>query len=95
MSLSLNNVSTTMSIIFSVLQIYFGESDYFIGEGLDTLSSTITFHFRESQNPFTVRLSPVTIDTAESMNLGFFINSATIRSNSRATAGYYDVLSLL
>ena len=51
------------------------------------LSSTITLQFRENQNPFTVKLSPVTVDTAESMGLGFFINSETITADSRATLG--------
>ena len=43
--------------------------------------------FRNNQSPFTVRLSPVTVDTAEIMNLGFFINSDTITADSRATLG--------
>ena len=83
--MSLNNISIIH--IFLVLQIKFGEADYSIVEGSDMLSSTITLQFRENQNPFTIRLSPVTVDTAESMNLGFFINSATITADSRATAG--------
>ena len=58
----------------SVLQIYFGESDYSISEGSALLSSTITLQFKENQNPFTVRLSPVTIDIIESQGLGHFIN---------------------
>ena len=70
---------------FQVLQMNFEEDDYSILEGSDDL--TITLRFRENQNPFTVRLSPVTIDTAESMNLGFFINSNIIRDDHRATAG--------
>ena len=76
-------------VVCLVLQINFGESYYSILEGSDELSSTITLQFRYNQNPFTVRLSPVTIDTAESMNLGFFINSDTITADSRATLGNY------
>ena len=74
-------------VLCSVLQINFGEADYSIEEGSDELTSTITLQFRNNQNPFTVRLSPVTIDTAESMNLGFFINSITITADHRATLG--------
>ena len=51
------------------------------------LSSTIMLQFRKNQDPFTLRLSSVTVDTAENMNLGFFINSDTITADSRATLG--------
>ena len=71
----------------SVLQINFRESDYAIVEGSNMLSTPIMLQFGTNQNPFTVRLSPVTIATAESMRLGFFINSGTIAESSRATAG--------
>ena len=74
-------------VSLSALQINFGEADYSIVEGSDILSSTIMLQFRNNQNPFTVRLSPVTVGTAESMNLGFFINSGTITADSRATLG--------
>ena len=76
-------------IIFvpSVLEINFLESDYSIVEGDTELSSTITIQLRQNQNPFTLILSPVTIDTAESKGLGFFIDSETILPGSRATAG--------
>ena len=70
------------------LQINFRESDYSIVEGSDELSSIITLQFRETQNPFTVRLSPVAIDTAERLGLGYaFINSETITADSRAIKG--------
>ena len=74
-------------VLCSALQINFREADYFITEGSDTLSSAITLEFRNNQNPFTVRLTAVTVDTAESMKLGFFINSAMIAADSRATLG--------
>ena len=54
-------------------------------EGSNRLSSNITLQLRYNQNPFTVRLSPVTVFVAESMGLGFFINSGTITNDSRAT----------
>ena len=78
-----------LSFIFSLspeLQINFGESDYRIVEGSGMLI-TITLQFRQNQNPFTVILTPVTVDDADSLGLGFFINSDTIDSSSRATAG--------
>ena len=78
-----------LSFIFSLspeLQINFGESDYRIVEGSGMLI-TITLQFRQNQNPFTVILTPVTVDEADSLGLGFFINSNTIDSSSRATAG--------
>ena len=71
----------------SVLQISFRESEYFIEEGSDMLSSSITLQFRNNQNPFRVRLSTVTVDTAERMGLGFFINSGIITHHSRAITG--------
>ena len=77
------------NLLCSVLQINFGESDSYIVEGSAELSPTITLQFRYNQNPFTVRLSPVTIDTAESMNLGFFIKSGAITSDLRAKLGIY------
>ena len=77
----------SLSFLSPALQINFGEADYSIVEGSDMLSSTIILQFRNNQNPFTVRLSPVTVGTAESKDLGFFINSDTITADSRATLG--------
>ena len=74
-------------VLCLALYINFGEADYSIVEGSDMLSSPITLQFRYNQNPFTVRMSSVTIDTVESMNLGFFINSDTITNDSRAKLG--------
>ena len=59
-------------------------------EGSERLNSRITLQFRENQNPFNLTLTPVTVDTAEAMGLGFFINSETIALGSRATAGSHQ-----
>ena len=80
--------SLSLSLSLSpVLQINFGESDYSIEEGSDMLSTTISLQFRAIQNPFTVKLSPVTVGTAVSKDLGSFINSDGIQESFRATAG--------
>ena len=81
------------SLFSTVLQINFGELDYSIEEGSGELSSQITLQFRINQNPFTVRLSPVTVATAEEMGLGGFINSYKIESTYRATAGIHALPS--
>ena len=70
-----------------MLEINFLESDYSIVEGSAELSSPIMIQLRQNQNPFTLMLSPVSIDTAESMNLEDFIYFDTILPGSRATAG--------
>ena len=67
--------------------INFLESDYSIVEGDTELSSTIMIQLRQNQNPFTLILSPVTIDASESKGLDYFINLGTILYGSRATAG--------
>ena len=69
-----------------MLQINFGENDYFIEEGSERLSSPITLQFGETQNPFDLTLTPVTVDTAETMGLGLFISPYSF-PGSRATAG--------
>ena len=71
----------------AALEINFEESDYSIEEGSYMPSSPIYLQFKTNQNPFTVTLHSVTVDTAEGMDLGFFINSGTIAQASRATAG--------
>ena len=89
-SVSFPFICLLMEKVFrSALQINFRESDYSIEEGSDRLSSNITLDFRYNQNLFTVRLSTVTIDTAERMGLGHFINSETIPKASRAIAGEF------
>ena len=73
-----------------MLEVNFGEFDYRVLEGSDRLSSPITLQFRENQNPFNLTLTTVTVDTAEAMGLGFFINAETIALGSRATAGSHQ-----
>ena len=74
----------------AVLDINFGENDYSVVEGSRWMSSPITLQFRENQNPFNLTLTTVTVDTAEAMGLGFFINAGTIVLGSRATAGSHQ-----
>ena len=74
----------------AVLEIDFWESDYSVAEGSETLGYPITLEFRENQNPFNLTLTAVTVDTAEAMGLGFFINAETIALGSRATAGSHQ-----
>ena len=73
-----------------MLQINFGESDYSIAEGSERLSSHITLQFSENQNPFNLILTTVTVDTAEAMGLGIFINTETIALGFRASAGSHQ-----
>ena len=71
------------------LEINFLDCDQIINEGSRTLTIPISLAFRLNQNPFTIILTPVTVDSAESMGLGPFINSQTIAQDSRAIAGIY------
>ena len=71
------------------LEIAFEVSDYSMIEGISVLSNTMTLTFRNNQNPFSVILTAVTVDTAESMGLGSFINSDNIVPIFRATEGVY------
>ena len=77
----------SLELFSAVLQINFGESDYSIKEGFSRLSSKMSLTFRANQNPFSVTLTPVTIDIAENMSLGDFISSNTIEPTFRATEG--------
>ena len=90
--MSMNNICNSYLLVTG-LEINFEEYDYYIEEG-GTLSTIIRFQFRQNQNSFTVRLCPLSIDDAEAMNLGFFIDSETIHNISRATPGrlliYYN-----
>ena len=71
-----------------MLEISFRESDYSIQEGSDMLISPITLQFRNNQSPFTVRLSAVTIEAAETQGLGDFIRSSeSFLETHRATEG--------
>ena len=76
------------------LEINFEQSDYSIVEGSKMLSSPIMLQFRMNQNPFTITLSPVTVNTTEDNDLGFFINSVTIQDSFRAEAGMQDCYKL-
>ena len=55
----------------AVLEINFDECDVSIIEGSST---SITLSFRNNQNPFMIMLTPVTIERAENLSLGSFIN---------------------
>ena len=88
---SINIYIINVYLLVTGLEINFEESDYSIEEG-GTLSTFIRLQFRQNQNPFTVCLCPVSIDTAEDMNLGSFIDSDTIYEISRATAGELSYL---
>ena len=70
------------------LEINFERCDHSIEEG-GTLRTNIRLQYRNNQNPFTVTLSPLSVDTTETLGLGFFINSDDIDIISRATAGIY------
>ena len=70
-----------------VLEINFAEPDYAFVEGSELSCLPIVLLFRKSQNPFTVKISPVTIDRAESQDLGIFIHADTVTPDTRATTG--------
>ena len=56
------------------LEINFERCDHSIEEG-GALRTNIRLQFRSNQNPFTVTLSPLSVDATETLGLGFFINS--------------------
>lgn len=70
-----------------MLHIHYGDRDYYISERSDYSYPTIELSFRETQNPFTIILSTVPIESIESNDLGSFINTRYISNESRATAG--------
>ena len=74
-----------------MLGINIEETDYSIEEG-GTLNDDIRLQFRNNQNPFTITLSAVSINTTEDLiqDLGLFINSDDIQVISRATAGIFS-----
>ena len=77
---------------FSELQINFDVEgcDYSkIEEGSTSLEPPIRLQFITNQNPFTVTLTPSSVDTVEALGLGVFINTFTIPPGSRATAGLW------
>ena len=73
---------------YTVLQIYFEESNYSITEG-SNLSKPIRLMITNNQNPFNLILSAVTIDSVEDAGLGTFIDSSTIDRESRAGNVHY------
>ena len=81
-----------MIILFSVLEINFAEPDYTFVEGSELSCLPIVLQFKKNQNPFTVRISQVTIDTAESQELGDFIDSDSIIPDLRATTGQLHMI---
>ena len=79
----------TLQVICTGLEYAFEVSDYSITEGISVLSNNMVLTFRNNQNPFSVTLTPVTIDTAENLGLVSFVNSDNIAPTFRATAGVY------
>ena len=71
----------------AVLEINFDECDVSIKEGSSTSTISITLSFRNNQNPFMIMLTPVTIERAENLSLGSFINFNSISPTFQATAG--------
>ena len=71
----------------AVLEINFDECDVSIIEGSSTSTISITLSFRNNQNPFMIMLTPVTIERAENLSLGSFINFNSISPTFQATAG--------
>ena len=61
-----------------------------IVEGSTSLEPPIRLQFVRNQNPFTVTLTPSSVDTVETLGLGgLFINTVGISQDSRATAGLW------
>ena len=69
-----------------MLEFSFRDCNYSVNEGLGTLNLPISFMFADSQNPFTITISTVTVETAESRGLGALINAQAIFQDSRATS---------
>ena len=59
-----------------------------------TLNTDLQLKFINNQNPFTITLTAVSINTTEELDLGFFINSDDISFISRATSGTYKYVLL-
>ena len=71
------------------LEINFAQADYDITEGL-TPSQPIILRFRTNQEPFTIKITPVNISTAEDMNLDSFIKTSAARAKSGKQAAFGD-----
>ena len=70
----------------TVLEFSFRDCDYSVNEGSGTLNLPISFMFSDNQNPFTITLSTITVETAESRGLGDLISAQAIFNDSRATS---------
>ena len=79
---------TNLMSQFTELQINFAQADYEIREG-STQRPEIILRFRTVQNPFTITIRPVDIDTTEQKNLSSFINFMDPNINARATTGKF------
>ena len=75
---------------FTGLGINFVETEYAIEEG-GTLNDDIRLQFRNNQNPFTITLSAVSINTTEELGLGINIFSDFIQVISRAGIFFYII----
>ena len=74
----------------SELQINFDGGGFEIVEGSTSLDQSIRLQFMRNQNPFTVTLTPSSVDTVEALGLGgLFINTEVIPPGSRATEGLW------
>ena len=93
--LLLPNVTCGVVYLFSVLEINFADDDLSIAEGPTSFSTPMILQFRENQNPFNITLKTASINEAESLGLGPLIDSDTISSIHRATAGWYNSQSSL
>ena len=87
-----NTVSKSLLFTFPGLEINFDLEgcDYAVfEEGSSSLNTPIKLQYRRNQNPFTVTVTPSSIDQAEAMGLGHFVNSRTISPSFRAISGRY------
>lgn len=69
------------------LEISFEECDYSSKEGSGLMRPIRIRFYGPTQNSFTLSLSAMSIDTADGLGLGIFIDSTTHKHSSRATAG--------
>ena len=76
------------------MKINFAEPDYTIVEGSELSCLPIVLQFIKNQEPFTVRISPVTIDRALSLDLDNYLDAVTSQVSSRATTGQLHKLTI-
>ena len=74
-----------ISVALAGLEINFGEPDYSFTEGSTSFSSPLTLQYRNNQNPFTVIIRAVSLETVVASGLEVFFND--INNTRRATAG--------